>query len=137
MLGWLGAGISVAGVAVILVALWLAYRAGVLRPGRSSALSGMPPQERRTVLRQMRGEVPVSAREAPVVRGVAERMSVQRSLLAWAVGLILGQVGLLIQHHSVSWAVATLVVIALLGVGVGLIYRDVGRARRYLRRQSG
>jgi hypothetical protein len=96
---WIGLGITLAGLAVIITTLILVFRhrAHVRQP---SALAGLAPAERRRVLRQIRGRTPVETDDAPAARRGAGDLLAQRRLMAAPAGLILVQVGQAVQHRS-------------------------------------
>ena len=130
---WIGLGISLAGLAVILTTLVLVFRhrAHVRRP---SAFAGLAPAERRRVLRQIRGRAPVDADDRPAARRGAGDLVAQRRLMGAPAGLILVEVGQALQHRSVLWTALALVVIALATTSMILLGRDISRARRFLER---
>ncbi|MEU8228650.1 hypothetical protein AB0C12_03490 [Actinoplanes sp. NPDC048967] len=130
---WIGVGINLAGLAVIITALVLVLRHRA-RARRSSALAGLAPAERRRVLRQIRGRAPVDPRDAPAARQGAGDLLGQRRLMATPAGLILVQVGQAVQHRSPVWTVLALVVTALCATAMILLGRDISRARRFLER---
>jgi hypothetical protein len=128
---WIGVGISLVGLAVIITSLVLVlrHRAHIRQP---SALAGLAPAERRRVLRQIRGRAPLEPRDHRTARQGAGDLMAQRRLMAAPAGLILVQVGQAVQHRSLIWTALALVVVALASTSMILLGRDIGRARRFL-----
>ena len=130
---WIGLGISLVGLAVIITTLVLVFRhRGHVR--QPSALAGLVPAERRRVLRQIRGRAPVGPDDRPAARRGAGDLLAQRRLMAAPAGLILVQIGQAVQHRSPVWTGLALVVILLAVTSMILLGRDVRRARRFLER---
>jgi hypothetical protein len=133
-MGWLGDGIIVVGIGLGVYFLVRAFRSGAIRLNRSSPLDRLEPAERRRALRQIRGREPVAADEAATLRPVAEQLAGQKTILGLSASMILVEVGQVVQRLSAFWIAGSLAVALLIAAGAALIYRDMRRARRFLRR---
>jgi hypothetical protein len=124
-------------LAVVVATVVRAIRGGLFRASRRSPLRLLSWAQRRRALRQIRGRAPLSEQDRPLVRRVAEQLSVQRPVLGLPVALILMQVGLALLRFPGPWAVASLVLVVLLGLAAVLMLRDIRSAEAFLRRDPG
>jgi hypothetical protein len=133
--GWVVAGLVVQGVGVLVVVgyLLVGWRAGLFRGAWSQPAAVLDRAQRRSLLAQVRGRVPVDARRLPLARAVAERLAIQRYQLLLFVGLTLQQVGRAVTSPGALNVVLTVASLVLYLLGAVLLCRDGARARRFLR----
>ena len=129
MRDWIGTAVAVLGSVVSVVVVIRLLRRKAYRG--SPALNRLEPDQRREVLRRIRSDAAPNAGEPAEVHEVARDLAARNWMPGIYAGLLLVQVGQLIRPRPWPWVAVHLLVIALVGVGVLLMYRDVRRARRF------
>ncbi|MDP5182080.1 hypothetical protein QOZ88_05475 [Blastococcus sp. BMG 814] len=128
------AALAVAASALVLVAVGSIVQWRVTRRlgGLRSPLTVLDRRQRKLLLQELRGTVPVEPEHVPLVRHLAERLAAQQWLLIFQLGLLLMFVGQFIGSPS-AWRLGFVVVFGLgIAVVAPLVRRDERQARRFL-----
>jgi hypothetical protein len=89
-------------------------------------------QQRRDLLRQVRGQMPADPAHLPLAVHTAQLLARQGPVLLLALGLVLLQAAGAVDNGE-PWRVGLAAVVAVaMTAGAGLVERDVRRARRFL-----
>jgi hypothetical protein len=119
------------GAAVEAVALVRLFRDGTVRDNWRSPMLAVSWQERRRVLRQVRGRGPARPEDLPLARSAARRVTNQARSWLLYVGLGLVLAGQMIAYRG--WMrILELCIVGLFLLGAGFMTRDVRAARRFL-----
>jgi MFS family permease len=130
----LGLVLLLAGAMVEVVGFVRLYRRGfrrVVRHSWRSPLLALPLRERRRVLRQMRGQLPLEPGDVAVVRGHARRVDRTRDLQVVLVGIAVIQLGQSVGQRPLLAVLSAVFVVGVLVV-TALYRRDLDAARRFL-----
>jgi hypothetical protein len=126
MRDWIGTGVSLLGLALVVIAFIRIVRA---RAYRRSQLTRPDPDRRPAVpsrLRDRLGSRETDFAEAPQT---PRDMTARHLLLHLCGGLVIVEAGQLIRAQGWLWAVMPMIVIGLIGAGSLLLYRDLRNAR--------
>jgi hypothetical protein len=131
---WLAAATLVAGWLLVVAAFAFGLRPAQWRATYQGPLYTLPAKQRKEAVKKIRGRLPVTSDELPLLRRVAESLNALR----WTTVTIVGAVLLVIwlAMTQADYAVSTLFVVPAL-VLVALVERDVRAAKAFLRANAG
>jgi hypothetical protein len=126
----------VAGLVLEITALVHLFRVGH-GAGSQSPLRALNRRDRRRAFGQIRGRLPITAAEEPLLLDVAVRLRGQRRTGVVFSGLAVLLIGQAVAGGGLWRLVLSLVGCGLLVVAVGVIERDARHAEAFLRRHQG
>lgn len=131
-----GVAVFTVSVLVVVGSLVWAWRHGRLRDSRRSPLWALTWRERSRALKQMRGRLPYTPEQVPLLRVLATG-SRRNGWYAWLLSGVLGnQVAQAFLHDNAFFAVLGLLAVAALGTAVASLSRQAASARRFLEREG-
>ncbi|GII25630.1 hypothetical protein [Planosporangium mesophilum] len=131
--GTLGTSLLLLGLAFEAVGLVYGFRSGQIQRGWKSPVRAFPFRQRRRMVKQVRGKLPVAAEELPLLRLVAEGLRGQRWLIFLIAALMVIMVGSALSRYSPGWFILAAVYVVAMSAGIVSYLRVARAAERFLR----